>query len=486
MQLYPILLVAVVMAADAGMDGWAKQLHIPPTVGAIVAIVPVILAMAVAWLVTNLCLRRAAHGAGPMTLLAAGNVAVALRAFIMLNHAVAVLAAGWLSTVRSWIGDLVLVDELIAISPALLGLMASWWIDYSIVQRMREATLIRRLDLGQPVYSLPSRGRYVLMQARMHLFILLVPMLLIAALAELLDDHLPALLERLGLEAAPLWVGGALSFAAALLVFLLAPLLARAVLGLRPLPAGPLRDDMLAVCARHRVRVSCIMLWNTSGMVLNAAVIGLVAPLRYVLLSDALLESMTRAQLRAVMAHEVGHVRLHHMPWMIVALLACLSVASLAIQLPLMALDRALLTDRGIVDALPLAVFAAELTLGLALFGWVSRRFERQADTFAVKHLSLVEPNNEVEAFSPLRVSPNAVAAMDGALDAIARLNGIPQHRPSWRHGSIAWRRAYLRSVLGHPIDRVPIDQQMRWIKFAAALIVAGSIVLTFIDTGAP
>jgi Zn-dependent protease with chaperone function len=485
LQLYPILLVAVVMAADAGLDGWAQQLHVPPAVGAMVAIVPVMLAMAVAWLVTNLCLRRAARGAGPMTLLAAGNVAVALRAFIILNHAVAVLAAGWLIAVRSWVGNLVLVDELIAISPALLGLLTSWWIDYPIVQRMREATLIRRLDLGQPVYALPSRGRYVLLQARMHLFILLVPMLLIAALAELLEDQLPSFLARVGVQEAPAWFGAALSFAVALLVFLLAPLLAQAVLGLRPLPSGPLRDDMLAVCARHRVRVSRIMLWNTSGMVLNAAVIGLVAPLRYVLLSDALLESMTRAQLRAVMAHEVGHVRLHHMPWMIVGLLACLSLASLVIQLPLMTLDRNTLVDLNNGDALPLAAFASELALGLALFGWVSRRFERQADTFAVKHLSMVEHSDEIEAASTPQVSPNAVAAMDGALDAIARLNGIPQHRPSWRHGSIAWRRAHLRSILGRPIDRLPIDRQMRWIKLAAALIVAGSIVLTFIGAGA-
>ena len=104
-----------------------------------------------------------------------------------------------------------------------------------------------------------------------------------------------------------------------------------------------------------------------------------------------------------------------------------------------------------------------------------------------MQHLSVVESAGDAARgdVNTADVTTGAVAAMDGALDAIARLNGIPQRRSSWRHGSIAWRRAYLRSILGRPIDRLPIDQQMRWIKLAAALIVAGSIVLTLIGSSA-
>ncbi len=193
---------------------------------------------------------------------------------------------------------------------------------------------------------------------------------------------------------------------------------------------------------------------------INAAVMGLFGAMRYVLMTDALLESMTRRQIEAVMAHEIGHIRRHHMPWLLVALLACV----ITVAAPLLQAGRlapAATADRAGLDLLTTGVVIGGALAVLALFGWISRRFERQADTFAVRHV------NDGTA-----ITEEAVAVVAGALGTIARLNAFAATRWSWRHGSIAWRQAYLASLVGCDASRLSIDRQVRWIKTVAALIV--------------
>ena len=49
-------------------------------------------------------------------------------------------------------------------------------------------------------------------------------------------------------------------------------------------------------------------------MIVNAAVMGIVAPLRYVLITDAMIEQMDDTKIEAVFGHEAGHVKHHHIP----------------------------------------------------------------------------------------------------------------------------------------------------------------------------
>jgi Zn-dependent protease with chaperone function len=220
-----------------------------------------------------------------------------------------------------------------------------------------------------------------------------------------------------------------------------------------------------------------LLVWNTNGSMINAAVMGLVAPLRYVLITDALIETMWQEQVRAVMAHEIGHVRRHHMPWLI----GCLLASFILTWNLLVAAVRAVGGDSWanspeMADWLSLGLNVAHVVLGLLLFGWVCRRFERQADTFAVQHLSGMGAGGGGDA-APL-VSEEAGRSMRGALESIAMLNTIDRHRRSWRHGSIAWRQQYLKSIVGRPVDRLPIDRLMRCIKVATALVLLASLAM--------
>ena len=51
--------------------------------------------------------------------------------------------------------------------------------------------------------------------------------------------------------------------------------------------------------------------------------------------------------------------------------------------------------------------------------------------------------------------------------------------RKSWRHGSIVWRAAYLRTLIGTPIGRCDIDRTIRRIRFAGAAALAASVLIT-------
>ena len=62
---------------------------------------------------------------------------------------------------------------------------------------------------------------------------------------------------------------------------------------------------------------------------------------------------------------------------------------------------------------------------------------------------------------------------MAKALQQVADLNNISVSRHSWRHGSIAWRQNYLRSLLGKPSQGgLPIDREVMAIKLVGGMIV--------------
>jgi Zn-dependent protease with chaperone function len=358
---------------------------------------------------------------------------------------------------------------LAGISATLLCYAHAWSID----RRLRESATIRMLDASRPLHALPGRGAYVFARARAGLLPMLAPLLVPLLASEL--ARMVAL--RVAPEhAASAQIGGAL--AGAILLFALVPVLVPAILGLRRLEPGELRDDLESLARDAGLGVREIWVWPTEGLVANAAVMGLLPGLRCVMLSDCLLECMPRAQVRAVMAHELGHVRRHHLPWMTGVIIGCWTIAgvlaALAAESALPYLpppDASAASPDLPLEALAFVRDAAALAGGLWLFGFASRRFERQADTFAVQLLSTCEGSAVA--------TDGAVEAMRGALASVAFLNHVPAERPSWRHGSIAWRREYLAGIAGRPLDRMAIDRLVALIAVALTLVGVAGIALS-------
>lgn len=382
---------------------------------------------------------------------------------------VAALFSG-LPAVLSEAGGKALVVSAFAFS-GIATTLATYFNSWSIERRLREATLMRMLDGARPVHALPSRAAYVLAQARSGLLPMLGPLLVPLAFAEIAR----ALAVAFAPEHAELaQLAGAVS--GAILLFVLVPIVVPPLLGLRRLAAGEMRDDLESLAREARLGVREIWVWPTEGMVANAAVMGLFPGLRCVMLSDCLLESMPRAQVRAVMAHELGHVRHRHLPWMVGVILGCWTIAAIAATLladgvlPLLPPPDPDAGRDAPLEAVELVRDVVALAGGLWLFGFASRRFERQADTYAVQLLSAGEGSG--------LATEGAVEAMRGALASVAYLNHVPAERSSWRHGSIAWRRDYLAGIIGRPLDGMEIDRIVAVLAIGLTLVGAAGIAL--------
>lgn len=393
----------------------------------------------------------------------ADQIAAGMRVAAVALHAYLVLGIGWLDAVRTATGNLVLVDELLAALPVIGVFVVSWWSMYQVDHRLRDAVFLGELDQGMPVRPMPTRREYVLAALRHQAALVLVPVLALVAWKEVVAQGA----QRLDVPEWFPWLGVQVAGMAVLLTCM--PLAMRWIWDTTALGPGPLRERLESMCRAHRVRVRELLVWRTHGTMINGAVMGLAGPMRYILLTDALLDLLPQAQVEAVTAHELGHVRRRHMVWLAAAALSSIMLGALAADAALRAVSAGLADSDWAQIAVPILSMGA----GLLAFGAVSRRFEWQADAFAVQHLSGYHRGSP----GPVVLTEEAVDAMSGALESVARLNHIPRERFSWRHGSIASRQRRLRDLVGRRADRLRADRHAGLAKIAAAAGIVAVVV---------
>ena len=210
--------------------------------------------------------------------------------------------------------------------------------------------------------------------------------------------------------------------------------------GAQPLTNPLLRAELEAECQRSGVRVTNIMHWPTSGgRMYNAMVLGVLPRMRYVLFTEDLLRDFTTEERTAVLGHELGHARYHHL-WIYLMFALATGLLSWSAR---DVLDQALVGLPG-MTALTVEVRAGLIALVLLavqwrlFFGVLSRACERQAD------LAGADLAGRGDAVAGARI-------MHDALAAVARLAGIDPRSPSWRHYSIAERMLFLDQVAADP-----------------------------------
>lgn len=447
---------AFAQGPSARVDAYGVGTVIGATLGAIAAL----------WLVTHLfvhrCARRLDRTGQVKLAWSAERVVIASRIIGVGVHVGAVFWLGWLVAVRRLVGDLVLIDELIGVLPIVGLFIAGWASLYPIDRRIREAVIVRSLDEGLPVEPYVTFRAHVLSFVRHQLALVVVPIVFILGLSELLD----LVAVRVWPDAPPNALLTVIQLAGALFIFATIPWLMRHIWQTHRLEDGDLRQRLTDLCRAHRVRVRELLVWNTHGVLVNGAVMGLIGAVRYVLLTDGLLSGLSRAEVEAVAAHEVGHIRRHHIPWLAASVVVVLVLSGVVADWIVFGL---LEIDLGTAGQMAI-LLVGPLLLGFIVFGWVSRRFEWQADAFAAQHLSGFRRGSR-----DVTVSLEAAAAMVGALGAVARLNHIPRHARSWRHGSIAARQRRLHDLVGRPAHRLAIDRLVAKIKLG----IAAGLVLT-------
>jgi STE24 endopeptidase len=240
---------------------------------------------------------------------------------------------------------------------------------------------------------------------------------------------------------------------------------------MKPLdPSFPGRSELLAFIDAQRFRMRNILVWNTGGLLVNAAILGFLPRLRYILISDSMMRAFATAELKAVLAHEIGHGKRLHTPLFVLMSLAFIAVIALVETRfdPFSGLEDELL-------ATALLYLPALGAYTILVFGFMSRRFEVEADVYASR--AVKDP-----------------ALFIHTLDRLGTVTRRALNRKSWRHFSLERRIAILESFFPEvdgvhdptgSLELTRFEQRMKRIKRAALILSLIALGVFAVDLAA-
>ena len=385
---------------------------------------------------------------------------------------------GWIISPLGWSGlvlsgwglqGLVLVDDLAILLPYIVIQLIIWTGLFFAERAIHDRRNFPRLPLYLTLKTRQSIGLVLpvvlIFVVRQDLFSRLWPLWHQAPLAEVIE------LSALGF-----------------LVLACSPLFIRLAWPTRSLPDGRLRRRLERVARRAGFRFNDLLIWDTRHLVVNACVTGVLPWFRYVLLSDALVDTLNPAEVAAVFGHELGHVEHWHLPYFGLFFLGSLGLLSVVSEvfsvssawIPMMSwfpTNQPGQTSDFVEVGLLLGCLGIFFWI---VFGRLSRRFERQADIFGCKVVSCGSSHCpphfdfEGESDSPGRqyppvpaLCPVGIQIFASALISVARQNGIDPQKQSWRHGSIASRLDFLRTLQTDPAREPLFQRKLRSFRLA-------------------
>lgn len=285
-----------------------------------------------------------------------------------------------------------------------------------------------------------SIGSYLWSQARLFLPVL-VPWTLILTIMDLMGLLAPGLGRKVQEDA--LWGLGVFGVLLLVLAWVFPPLVIR-LWRCSPMPPGEERTWLENFFHDHRFRYKEIFLWNLlQGATATAGIMGIFPGARYILVTPSLLRLLEPEEIKAVMAHEMGHAKHLHMVFYLAFMLGltlildlCLRAAPWALGGGLLMLQRAGVPlerwwQGGLLDTSVIGLGASLFFVALAVaylrfgFGLFSRNFERQADLHAI----------EIQG-SPL--------PLIRSLEKIGGFHPLVRSLPNWHHYSVKERISFL------------------------------------------
>ncbi len=211
--------------------------------------------------------------------------------------------------------------------------------------------------------------------------------------------------------------------------------------GCKPLAQGDARARIEELCRSARVSYREILQWPLfGGQTITAGVMGLVSRFRYILVTPALLRYLTPVEIKAVIAHEIGHVKHRHLLFYLIFFAGYLviSFAGLdfliygAVYLQVLARWEAAGSDTFVSIIVSLAMIATFFVYFRFGFGYFMRNFERQADISVYRLMDTALP-------------------LISTFHKIAASSGQAPDRPNWHHFSVSERISYLEKCEADP-----------------------------------
>ena len=331
----------------------------------------------------------------------------------------------WLQVIPGF-KSLSVLQGLVALSLFLFYLSTVWYFAYPVYKAVFQVKIARR--------------SYILSNLRFNLPILF-PWFVLSLAYDLM------LLTRWGGPNGFLdTVEGHVAFFSCFLVLLMLfmPAFIQSWWGCRPISSSEKARELEEFLREKGFKYRRLLSWPIfEGRMMTAGIMGILPRYRYLLITDSLLRALSAEELKAVMAHEMGHAKYRHLLLYVVFFVGFMVLSTGLFDLffylfyghPFF-LD---MMSRGDSQAISLFYMIMSAPMLLCLFvyfryvmGFFMRHFERQADLYSAETMGGPEPTIS-------------------SLEKIAALGGKSRDLPSWHHFSIRERVETLWRTLKDP-----------------------------------
>jgi Zn-dependent protease with chaperone function len=214
--------------------------------------------------------------------------------------------------------------------------------------------------------------------------------------------------------------------------------------GCRPLERSEKERALKDFLHEKRFRYRALLSWPIfEGRMMTAGIMGIVPRYRYILITDSLLEVLSVEELKAVIAHEMGHAKYRHLLFYLLFFVGYMVLSFGLFDLFFFIFaGTPFFTDllsKGDSQGVNLFYLVLAVPIIFSMFvyfrfvmGFFMRNFERQADLYSASVMG----------------SPQYTV---NSLEKIAFFSGKTRNLPSWHHFSIRERVDYLWKTLREP-----------------------------------
>jgi Zn-dependent protease with chaperone function len=207
--------------------------------------------------------------------------------------------------------------------------------------------------------------------------------------------------------------------------------------GCMPLARSEKADVLRGFLAEKGFKYRELLTWPIfEGRMITAGIMGIVPRYRYILVTDSLLKALSTDELKAVIAHEMGHARYRHLLFYILFFVGFMVLSfglpdvSIYLAFLLPGFIEMITGDEARSVSLFYLIVSFPMLVSLLIYfrfvmGFFMRHFERQADLYSAAVMG-----------TPIFTIRS--------LEMIAFLSGKTRDLPSWHHFSIKQRVEYL------------------------------------------